>query len=115
MSRHVPPSKPGSLYAAIADLLAACYAGVDGVFCVLPQVAVKHVAKERVTEWGTIVSITVVFVLVPPPLPLLRWAGGRRGGGVVRENVSFTAPALIKYPLFSNLRTEQWCLWRSCS
>lgn len=43
--------------------------------CVLSQVAVKHVAKERVTEWGTIVSITVVFVLVSPCLV------GRGGGG----------------------------------
>lgn len=98
LSLHVPPSKPGALYAANRDLIPAYFAGADGVFCVLLQVAVKHVAKERVTEWGTIVSITVVFVLVPPPSCLV----GREeeGGGVARENVSFTAPALIKYPLF---------------
>lgn len=66
--------------------------------CVLSQVAVKHVAKERVTEWGTIVSIAVVFVLVSPCL-VGRREGGARG---VRENVSFMALALIKYHLFQN-------------
>lgn len=100
MSLHVPPSKPGALYAANRDLFAAYFAGVDGVFCVLLQVAVKHVAKERVTEWGTIVSITVVFVLVPPPPSCLVGREEEGGVGVARENVSFTAPALIKYPLF---------------
>ncbi|CAF96082.1 unnamed protein product, partial [Tetraodon nigroviridis] len=65
-------------------------------------VAVKHVAKERVTEWGTIVSITVVFVLVSPGLV---GRGGRESVCVCVEgggDVSFMTPVLIKYPLFQN-------------
>lgn len=68
---------------------------------VLFQVAVKHVAKERVTEWGTIVSslppdLCVWFVLVPPPLfPRLQQGGG---GVLLRAEWQYFYPyVLIKF------------------
>ncbi|MEQ2200306.1 Serine/threonine-protein kinase pim-3, partial [Xenoophorus captivus] len=75
-------------------------------------VAVKHVAKERVTEWGTIVSVW--FVLVPPPHPPVLQLGAGNGAVVPLEilllkKVSSSFRGVIKLLDYYE-RTDGWLI-----